>query len=96
MIKPLLTVLASLILLLVGTFVAPSVVTNVMVISFSFGLLKAFTVIAAARFALAYLDSRIDFDVNGWVKFKANNDNKAMYFSYRFAAVFVVFGFIMA
>lgn len=96
MIKPFLTVLALYALLLVSTLVAPDVVTPVMLVSFSFGLLKAATVIAVARLVLAYLDKRLEFDVNGWLKYRTSNDNKALYFSIRFASVFIVFGFIMA
>lgn len=96
MIKPFITVLGLFICLLISSYFAPSIVTPVMVISFSFSLLKAVTVIAVARFVLSYLDTRTGIDVNGWVKYRASNDNRAVYFSTRFAAVFIVFGFIMA
>lgn len=96
MLKPFLAVLALLMVLVLCAVVVPSVVQPVMVISFCFSLLKALTVIAVARFALAYLDARLGVDVNCWLKSRASDDNKAVYFSVRFAAVFVVFGFVMA
>ena len=96
MFKPFLAVLALLMLLVLSAVVVPSVVQPVMVISFCFSLLKALTVVAVARFALAYLDARAGVDVNWWLKCKAGSNDKAVYFSVRFAAVFVVFGFVMA
>lgn len=64
--------------------------------SFVLSLIKAVTVIAAARLALAYFDERAGINVNNWLRNTANGNQKAVYFSARFFVVVLVFGFVVA
>lgn len=95
-IAPFITVISLFLLMPVFNYFAPEIVTTAMIVSFGFSLLKALTVLAAARLALTYLDQRLNMCANKFIRSTANADQKAMYFSVRFIAVFVVFGFIVA